>query len=232
MKTASVLLISMLLVPACSKKQEPPKPEEKPTAAEPTAPKEDPKPAPKEEPKPTMPAGVTCIEDTNKKIEGGKLVQCRLQQDYTSGKITCGKEYMAFFFADGSLKGCYVSQPTEVDGWSCRESLSLFPGGKFRRCRLAGDKEEAGVQLKSGDWITVYQSGALRRVENETARKMGAYMCKGSVNLFHENGKLKRCEVAKPTRVGKKRLKVGEAACLDADGKPTECGSVLSDISN
>ena len=77
----------------------------------------------------------------------------------------------------------------------------IHPNGKLERCRVYAAKKDIlpGVDLHAGDWVSFYESGAVQRLELIIApMTMQGVTCKGHQNYFHENGKLKQCELASP----------------------------------
>jgi hypothetical protein len=163
-------------------------------------------------------------------MSNGKLKRCLLDKPYKSGPYTCSAGKMYEAQADGSLKGCYLQSAVTVSGVSCKDGLDLYPDGKLRRCKVEADKTIGDVSIKTGDWLTLFASGAVKRLEVGAAKRelKKGFTCKGYLNYFHENGQLKKCELGEPATVNGKPAKVGEFACFDDRGKSVADCKALS----
>jgi antitoxin component YwqK of YwqJK toxin-antitoxin module len=107
-----------------------------------------------------------------------------------------------------------------------RDSLALYEDGKLKRGVVAAAKTFGDVEVREGDWITLYPSGALNRLElSGGPRALKGYPCKGSENYFHENGQLKKCTLGELLKRGGEELQPGTLLCFDESGQPKEpCG--------
>lgn len=176
---------------------------------------------------------VPCKDDSNKSLANGRISSCVLAKDFTIDGYDCvGSKMFELHAAQGKLKGCYLKAPKIVDGWSCQDGLSLYPSGRLRRCKVTTPKSAGeGVDVRPGDWVTVYEGAGIKRLELAVGpTKVQGYPCKGYLNFFHENGKLKKCELSEDTTIeGKKvnaKTDAGAAVfvCFDDKGKRvTDC---------
>lgn len=160
-----------------------------------------------------------CINDTNKRLNGAKLSACRLSAEWAFGKLVCRKEFMLELYPDGTLKRCSLASPTDVSGFVCQESTEFYEDGKFKGCKLAASKNVNGVDVRAQDWITIYKSGTLKRVQLTSSGKLKGLPCKGFFNYFHENGQLKQCEIADATKIDGQDVATGTLVCFDDKGK-------------
>ncbi len=173
-----------------------------------------------------------CVADGNKQEVSGRLISCLLSEEWKPGRYTCKKGYMVGLHPNGSLKTCSFATPTDVDGFRCQEQTELYDNGKFKRCKLGAAKTVNGVDLRVGDWITVYKSGAVKRVElGLIPGKLKDYSCKGYMNYFHENGQLKKCELAASAKIDGAEVAGGTFVCFDDKGKRvSDCNALTFDM--
>jgi hypothetical protein len=178
---------------------------------------------------------VPCKEDQYKTVVNGKVQKCMLTKDYTVDGYTCEGAKFAELFPDGKLKDCYLRTAKVVDGYSCKEGLSLLPTGKLRRCKVTANKTAApGVEVRAGDWVTLYDGGTIKRLELASGpNKILGLPCKGYLNYLHENGKLKKCELSEDATIeGKKVSSKSDAGyvyvCFDDKGKRVPDCNVLT----
>lgn len=178
-----------------------------------------------------------CAEDASKAMENGKVSRCKLTADFTTGDFICEKDRVFERYADGKLKGCYLKTAKVVDGFTCKEGVSLDEEGHLHRCKLSAPKHVSdGIDVRAGDWITLYPKGAgIRRLELESSpNKIQGLPCKGYMNFLHENGKLKKCELSEDATIGGKKVAAKDAkggsvfVCFDDKGKQVPDCSVLS----
>src|SRR5690606_8059669 len=121
-----------------------------------------------------------------------------LAEELTIDGFSCAEGKPIEIFPGGRLKGCSLTHPRLLEGWSCQDGLTLHPGGRLRRCKVTSPRHvDPGVDVRPGDWVTLYEGGALKRLELATGPStIQGYPCKGYLNFFHENGRLKKCELA------------------------------------
>lgn len=168
--------------------------------------------AKEEQSKPAPP----CREDATKKVgANGQVTSCVLAKPFAVDGYTCewGKPFE--LWGDGKLRTCYLREAKTVDGTSCHDHVDFHPNGKLHRCRLYATRKNVveGVDLRAGDWVSFYDSGKVERIELVIAPvTISGLTCKGHENWFHENGKLKKCELAQPEGVTR-------FACFDDRGE-------------
>lgn len=172
----------------------------------------------KDEPKPEKPApsaatsgatsaaitegGPPCRNDATKKVDAnGKLLSCTLAKPHVIDGYTCewGKPFD--LYPDGKLRSCWLREAKTINDVSCHDHVSFHANGALERCRLYSGKKEIvpGVETKAGDWVSFYPSGKVERLELIIApMTVQGVTCKGHQNYFHENGKLKQCELVSP----------------------------------
>lgn len=174
-----------------------------------------------------------CKEDTNKALVNGKLSRCLLTKDFTVDGYTCERGKVFEILPSGKLKGCYLASAKVVDGYSCKEGLALYEDGKLKRCKLtAGRSAGVGTEVRAGDWVTLYPEGGIKRLELASgSNEIQGLPCKGYLNYFHENGKLKKCELSEDATIEGKKIaaaKTGAGSvyvCFDDKGKRVaDCG--------
>jgi hypothetical protein len=145
-------------------------------------------------------SGPPCRNDPSKKVgPNGKVTACVLAKPYVVDGYTCewGKAFE--LYPNGKLRTCYLREAKTIDGTSCHDHVSFYASGKLERCRVYATRNNVieGVDVQTGDWVTFYESGAVKRLELVIApMKIQGVSCKGHQNYFHENGKLKKCELA------------------------------------
>lgn len=199
----------LALAPAACAKKEAPAPAAAPVAAAPAA-------AP-------APAQPVCKEGSRRDYPDGKLKECLLAQDWVSGPYTCRVNWSLVLYPGGALKECKIAGTATFDGLVVKDSLALYEDGKFKRGILAAAKTFGDVEGREGDWVTLYPTGALNRLELSAGpRTIQGYPCKGSENYFHENGKLKKCTLGEVFKQGEKELPAGTLLCFDESGQPKE----------
>jgi hypothetical protein len=183
-----VLVLGLVLVLASCKKDDPKTEKPTPSASPSSA--------------ITAEGGPPCRNDGSKKLDAnGKLVSCVLTKPYPIDGYTCewGKPFD--LHPDGKLRSCWFREAKTINDVSCHDHVSFHASGKLERCRLYASKKDVvpGVDLHSGDWVSFYESGAVQRLELVIApMTVQGVTCKGHQNYFHENGKLKQCELASP----------------------------------
>jgi len=189
--------------------------------------------------KPTNGDGLPCRDDASKSAANGKVTSCLLTKDFTIDGFECvGGKMIEMQPQSNKLKGCYLKSPKSVDGWSCQDGLSLYPSGKLRRCKVtAGRNAGEGIDVRAGDWVTIYEgTGAIKRLELASgANRVQGYPCKGYLNFFHENGKLKKCELSDDVTIEGKKVSAktdaglaGVFVCFDDAGKRVDDCTTLS----
>ena len=178
---------------------------------------------------------IPCKEDTNKQVVNGKLSRCLLTTDFAIDGYTCEAGKIVDLQPTGKLKGCSLKTAKVVDGTSCKDGLALFPSGKLRRCKATVARNiAAGVDLRAGDWVTFNEAGNIKRLELEPGpNKIQNLPCKGYLNYFHDNGKLKKCELsADATIEGKLVASKADggsvSVCFDDKGKRVADCSLLT----
>ncbi len=160
-----------------------------------------------------------CVNDAHKRQSGAKLSACTLAADWSIGKLKCRKDRLLELHPDGALKRCSLVGPTDVSGFGCQENTELYEDGKFKGCKLTASKTVNGIDVRADDWITVYKSGTLKRVQLNNPAKLKGLPCKGFFNYFHENGQLKKCELADVAKIDEQEVPAGTLVCLDDKGK-------------
>lgn len=173
-----------------------------------------------------------CKDDQNKTVAtsgpaAGSVTRCLLTKNYSVDGYECEAGKIADFYGAGKLQGCYLTSAKTIDGYSCKEGVSLYPDGHLKRCKTTQAKHVAdGVDVRQGEWVTLYKSGAIKRLElSNGPNKILGMPCRGYWNYFHENGRLKKCELSEDTVIeGKKVASKGpkDAAvyvCFDDAGK-------------
>ena len=206
--TATIVLLA--LAPAACGKKEAAAPAPGPAAAAPAPAKADP----------------VCKEGSKSQYPDGKLKECALAQDWAAGPATCRMNWTLVLHPNGGLKECKIAGTATFDGLVVKDSLTLYEDGKFRRGVVGAAKSFGDVEAREGDWITLFPSGALNRLELTSGpRVLKGYPCKGSENYFHENGQLRKCTLGEAYKQGEKELPPDTLLCFDDSGKPREpCG--------
>jgi hypothetical protein len=165
-----------------------------------------------------------CKDDTNKRKDAnGEVTSCLLASPQSFEGYACEGGKVAEF-SKGVFKGCYLAEAKEVDGFTCKAGLSLYPSGKLRRCQITAAKKVAeGIDARPTDWVTLYETGTIKRLELASGpNKILGLPCKGYLNYFHENGKLKKCELSETATVDGQSVEVKDASvyvCFDDQGK-------------
>lgn len=143
-----------------------------------------------------------CRNDATKKVDAnGKLLSCVLAKPHVIDGYNCewGKPFD--LYPSGKLRSCWFREAKTLNEVSCHDHVSLYANGKLERCRVYSGKKQIlpSVEVQAGDWVSFYESGAVQRVELVIApMTVQGVTCKGHQNYFHENGKLKQCELASP----------------------------------
>ena len=146
--------------------------------------------------------GPPCRNDATKKVDAnGKLLSCVLAKPHVVDGYTCewGKPFD--LYPDGKLRSCWLREAKTINEVSCHDHVSFHANGTLERCRLYSGKKDIlpGVETKAGDWVSFYPSGKVERLELIIApMTVQGFTCKGHQNYFHENGKLKQCELVSP----------------------------------
>lgn len=159
--------------------------------------------------------GPPCRNDATRKVDAnGKLVSCVLAKPYVVDGYSCewGKPFE--LHPDGKLRTCWLREAKTINDVSCHDHVTFHANGKLERCRVYTPKKDVlpGIDVRAGDWVSYYESGAVQRLELIIApMTVQGVTCKGHQNYFHENGKLKQCELAAPD--GGPKL-----ACFDEKG--------------
>lgn len=185
-----------------------------------------PSPAPAAAAPAPAPADPVCKDGSRTDHPDGKLKECLLAQDWVNGPITCRVNWSLVLHPGGGLKECKIAGTATFDGLVVKDSLALYEDGKFRRGVVGAAKSFGDVGAREGDWITLYPSGALNRLElSGGPRTIQGYPCKGSETYFHENGKLKKCTLGEPFKQGEKEIPADTILCFDENGQAKEpCG--------
>jgi hypothetical protein len=179
---------------------------------------------------------IPCKDDSNKSLVNGKISSCLLSKDFSIDGYECvGSKMFELHAAQGKLKGCYLKAPKVVDGWSCQDGLSLYASGKLRRCKVTAAKSAGeGIDVRVGDWVTVFEGAGIKRLELAAGpTKVQGLPCKGYLNFFHENGKLKKCELSEDATIEGKKVSAKTDAgavfvCFDDKGKRVADCSLLT----
>lgn len=146
--------------------------------------------------------GPPCRNDATKKVgPNGKVLSCVLAKPYSVDGYTCewGKPFEQH--PDGKLRTCWFREAKTINEVLCHDHVTFHPSGKLERCRVYSAKKDIlpGIDVRAGDWVSFYDSGAVQRLELIIApMTLQGVTCKGHQNYFHENGKLKQCELASP----------------------------------
>lgn len=169
------------------------------------------------------PAPPLCKDGSRRDHPDGKLKECLLAQDWTSGPYTCRVNWTLVLHPNGALKECRIAGTATIDGLVVKDSLALYEDGKLKRGVVAAAKTFGDVEAREGDWVTLYPGGALNRLELSAGpRTIQGYPCKGSENYFHENGKLKKCTLGEAFKQGEREVPAGTLLCFDETGAPKE----------
>lgn len=175
---------------------------------------------------PNSPAGPVACKDGK---TASATSSCVLADHTKFGNYTCEKGKIVNLHADGQLKGCYLTQAVVINGISCKDALALRADGKLKRCRSTASATVGDIKdIPAGSWISFYKSGALQRLEVEKAMDMKGRSCKGYMNYFHENGMLKKCQLAEAATIDKVEHKAGAFLCWDDKGKAVADCKMLS----
>lgn len=183
-----VLALALVLVLAACKKDDPKSDKPAPSASASAA--------------VTTEGGPPCRNDATKKLDAnGKLLTCVLTKPYPVDGYTCewGKPFE--LYPDGKLRACWFREAKTINDVSCHDHVSFHANGKLERCRVYTPKKDVlpGIDVRAGDWVSYYESGAVSRLELIIApMTLQGVTCKGHQNYFHENGKLKQCELVSP----------------------------------
>lgn len=174
----------------------------------------------------TLLTDANCKADTNKAVSNGRISRCTLTKELTVDGFTCGVDVVVETHADGSFKGCYLKEAKVVDGYSCKDALDLYPGGKLHRCKVTAPKNAGpGIDVRAGDWVTLSKTGSISRLElGSGPNKIHDLTCKGYLNYFYEDGKTKKCELAEDAVIEGKKVPAkadggSVFVCFDAAGK-------------
>jgi hypothetical protein len=172
--------------------------------------------------------------DDKKLMANGKLTSCVLANDVTIDGFDCVRGRILELHPNGNMKGCYLKTRKVVDDWSCQDGISRFPSGKLRRCKVSIAKRAGeGTEVRPGDWVTLYEGAGIRRLELASGpASVQGLPCKGYLNFFHENGKLKKCELDEDATIEGKKVSARSDAgpvyvCFDEQGKRVADCSML-----
>lgn len=182
-------------------------------------------PAPAPAPAAAAPAAAepVCKDGSRSDHADGKLKECLLAADWVNGPYTCRVNWSLVLYPGGTLKECKIAGTASFDGLVIKDALALYEDGKLKRGIVGAPKVFGDVEARDGDWVTLYPSGALSRLELSAGpRTIQGYPCKGSENYFHENGKLKKCTLGEPFKQGEKEIPAGTLLCFDETGAPKE----------
>lgn len=168
-----------------------------------------------------------CAEDKNKKLTDGKITACLITKEYPVDGFVCEANKTIELRKDGHLAGCYLKTAKVVSGYSCKDGLALQTDGKLHRCKLTAARNVGGIDLRPGDWVTLFDGKeAIRRVElGAGPNKILGMPCIGYLNFLHENGKLKKCELSEDVTIEGKKVAFksdgGSSVyvCFDEQGK-------------
>jgi hypothetical protein len=168
-----------------------------------------------------------CRTDQPSTNAHGRTTSCTLASEFALDGYVCAAGKTIEIHPSGKLKGCSLKEPKVVDGWSCQDGMTLYPTGRLRRCKVTdGRRLDPGIEVRAGDWITLYEGESLKRLELAVGpNEIQGHPCKGYLNFFHENLQLKKCELAADTTIDGQKVASRTAAgapvyvCFDAKGK-------------
>lgn len=165
---------------------------------------------------------IPCATKEVRFADNGRLIECRLAEAFEISGISC-KESTIRFHANGYLDQCWFDGQQKIANLDCQHSAIFFDDGTFRRCQLASDHTFGDLQVPAGDWAWLNEDGGLRRWEMSGERTVGDLQCSGSMNFFHDNGQLAKCDLTKAASVGGQSFAAGDSVCFDEGGAVADC---------
>jgi len=154
----------------------------------------------------------------------GLLRTFTLQHAHALNGVRCRAHGRVQRFANGTLRECESDATVVVDGFACTRTVALHVTGRLRRCMLVEPAQVGGISLPARAWIALYRSGALERFEAYGAPvQVGDLACRGAFNYLYESGGLRKCRLARPSRVDGDKLPTGAFVCFDEDGERIVC---------
>lgn len=144
--------------------------------------------------------------------KNGNLEHCSLARDDTlSGQLFAAGTGV-HFTEEGIFEWCFLRKTTEIQGYSCRGEghgfmTRFYPNGQIRTAWLAEDQIIQGIPCAKFRFLSAVIGWA-----------EGAEDKNGSTG-FHENGKLRRCELSENFTIEGHRFRRGDAVRFDRDGK-------------
>lgn len=156
--------------------------------------------------------GVSC----SGKIEyykNGNLEHCSLAREDTLSGQPFAAGTGVHFTEEGIFEWCFLRQTTEIQGYMCRGEghgfmTRFYPNGQIRTAWLAEDQIIQGVPSAKFRFLSAVIAWAQGGVGNKN----------GSTG-FHENGKLRHCELSENFTIEGKKFRRGDALRFDLEGK-------------
>jgi hypothetical protein len=224
MRSSFVVLTAFALV-ACEKKEAPPTPSAPATSSSSVA-----------SMKGSALGVPPCRSDQTITSAHGRTSSCILVAEFSLDGYVCAAGKQIEIHPSGKLKGCSLREPRTVDDWSCQDGMTLYPSGRLRRCKVtAARRIEPAVDVRPGDWVTLYEGAGLKRLELAVGpNTIQGYPCKGYLNFFHESGRLKKCELESDMTIEGQRVSWRTTSgapvyvCFDAKGKRVADCATLS----
>jgi len=123
---------------------------------------------------------------------------------------------------DGKTLACIVGADTKVGPITCAAGklVALYGDGKLQECTLKRAHAYNGVPCKAGATAKWFKSAKLYQCSVQKPFAVSGVTCRERI-VFHENGKLHRCELAESAEVGKVQIPAASRAAFDDTGKPT-----------
>jgi hypothetical protein len=123
---------------------------------------------------------------------------------------------------DGKTLACIVGTDTKVGPITCAADklVALYGNGKLQECTLKRAHAYNGVPCKAGATAKWFKSAKLYQCSVQKPFAVSGVSCNGRL-IFHENGKLHRCELAENAKVGEIEIPAKSQAAFDDSGKPT-----------
>ena len=123
---------------------------------------------------------------------------------------------------DGKTLECIVGADAKVGPITCAAGklVALYGDGKLKECTLKRAHAYNGVPCKAGSTAKWFKSAKLYQCAVDKPFAVSGVTCTERI-IFHENGKLHRCELADSAEVGKVQIPAKSRAAFDDTGKPT-----------
>ena len=153
-----------------------------------------------------------CAADYAWFFADSKLAECKVAREIAFGEITVPRGSWINLSHDGDPEFVFLAHDTNVNGYLCKgggllgptegASTALYPSGKLKTCWLANDTVVDSVPCAHASFWSDALGG-------------------NSGTFFHENGKLKSCQLAREFTLGDRVFHRSDHIFLDAAGRPT-----------